>query len=224
MKRFKRRRREPERAEGSQPLAQDREQPLPTARTEGPRHWGPDHWSSLAQWIGLVVAVVGGWLVYGQLTESVRRNDLATASGQLARETYLNSQRAWVLVDSVDGVIAKDPTRTGIQLRFKNTGQGPAVNIQIVGSDGVGVPPKAVEDDVTVPTGGQTLGPGQDLTSILSISRYADEAKAPYVVGTVRYQDQFGATRRTDFCWYVYRLPETGELTFRACDVGNRAE
>jgi len=126
--------------------------------------------------------------------------------------TLTASERAWELLDSVDlkrTVRLPDGKTTRYQIIFRNFGKGPATDVSSCAEATEERKPNwksyicDIHTEIVAPPGGEVYitvdGPA-----------FPDLVKQVYIRGAVKYLDQFGIARHTEYCTSpVMRLDNT---------------
>lgn len=125
----------------------------------------------------------------------------ANKSAEIASKTLVASERAWVLFDSVDlkqTLRSPDGKRAGYQVIFRNFGKGPATNVSICAEATDTVPNwKSYNCDIHTEV---VAVPGGEVPIVVTGPAFPDAVKQVYIWGAVKYLDQFGIARYTEYC------------------------
>jgi hypothetical protein len=142
-------------------------------------------------------------------------------------------QRAWVGIESLENSTFQEEKPATVELLVRNTGKTPAKNFRIIGAFGTG--PAGAKPDfekdlkwkkeysvgLLMPNGTNRLPIQLKSVPVLTkekIEEIKDHKFMVFVFGWITYDDVFGISHRTNFC---YRL--NGDLELEINDFGNGA-
>jgi hypothetical protein len=135
------------------------------------------------------------WQVMGEQLKA------ANKSAEIASETLVASERAWVLFDSVDlkkTLRSPDGKRAAYQVIFRNFGKGPATDVSIC-AEATDTVPNWVSYNCEIHTEIVAV-PSGEVPIVVTGPAFPDVVKQMYIWGAVKYLDQFQIARYTEFC------------------------
>jgi hypothetical protein len=126
---------------------------------------------------------------------------VANKSTEIASKTLVASERAWVLLDSVDlkrTLRSPDGKRAAYQVIFRNFGKGLATDVSICAEVTAALPNwKSYNCDIHTEI---VAPPGGEVPIVVTGPAFPDVVKQVYIWGAVKYSDQFGIARYTEYC------------------------
>ncbi len=120
-------------------------------------------------------------------------------------------ERPWLIFNSFDGEMAEDGTNLVVKMKYRNTGKTPAVNVQnIMGFAGSTNFIDSMDQKPTPAVYGGIYGPGDsgDMRSppVPPELLYAEKNGVDmYMFGTIYYDDVFGDSHWTQYCFKIGR-------------------
>jgi hypothetical protein len=152
----------------------------------------------------LLIAVYVTQAYYMKKQWDVMEAQLLTAnkSADISREALVASERAWVLLDSVDlkrSVSLPGGKFSRYQVIFRNFGKGPATDVSICAE--ASTEPRPTPESYICDFHTEIVAaPGGLVEIAVSGPSFPETVKQLYIRGTVKYQDQFGIARHTEYC------------------------
>ena len=163
-------------------------------------------------------AVVNGLQLFalrGSLEETRKSNEYTRESNRLMEQALILSNRAWVTLASIRGVIPAAGLLNAAA-RLQNTGRSPATNLMM--RTAIALRETPFQEDVTIELEGEipsvvVLPPSGQLTAESSVPQeltpqQVEEIQAGklllYFIGQITYNDGLGNRGETSFCG-VYR-------------------
>ncbi len=140
------------------------------------------------------------------------------------------AKRAWVLVVDCKfmNLFAEGaPLRSEIVLR--NTGQIPAMNVEIINNAGIGELPTEMPIRTPQRKSVMVIAPGQEMAAEVThtrdrtaedVTNFRNGPYGAFAFGRITYTDSFNIERQTDYCFFANK--QTGEAS--ACDRWNQAK
>jgi len=135
------------------------------------------------------------WQVMGEQLKA------ANKSAGIASDALVASERAWVLLDSVDlkrTLRSPDGKRAAYQVIFRNFGKGPATDVSIC-AEATGTVPKWTSYNCEIHTEIVAV-PGGQVPIVVTGPAFPNAVKQVYIWGAVKYLDQFRIARYTEYC------------------------
>ena len=171
---------------------------------------------------GIIVATVIAVQSHEVLrAASVVSGQLTATQDQLAeiKRTRMNVQRARVAADGTPHqIISEDKESVTFEISYKNIGRTPATKVACV--TGAALLPSRVphmENAPNPPINAGTLAPGGTgvvRSPILSAEtmKAVTDGVPLYLYGTIWYNDAFGKSHWSQFCWKIERLKDNHNL------------
>jgi hypothetical protein len=151
-------------------------------------------------------------VVSGQLT--VTQNQL-----EQIKRTRMADQRARVAVDGTPNqIISEDKESVTFEISYKNTGRTPATKVACV--TGAALLPARVpqvENAPNPPVNAETLAPGgtgvvRSPIIMAGTMKAVTDGVPLYLYGTIWYNDVFGKSHWSQFCWKIERQVDNHNL------------
>jgi hypothetical protein len=163
-----------------------------------------------------------------QVHQAYKQVDLMKGSLEIARQTMINGQRAYVTVTR--GEVAFNGDNVKFALTIENSGATPANDITVRMAIEVGKYPPVPAEDIPsfIRQGSGIIGPRQEHTISSQSLKLKPQVRAHLETksmglccyGMISYEDIFKEIRNTKFCF----LYVPGKLDIGPCATGKKAE